>query len=148
MHARRAGVARPGPGADDPLTVQGGAQPLVAHVVLHHLGDGGIEDDADGFGVAAEQLLDLGPVGRVADPGVASPVAQRGADAVEQRLVGLISLDVAGCELGHGGGTSLRVVPQRDRRAILERAPHVGVDELDAIAPVAQPELVDHQRVQ
>ena len=148
MHPRRARVAGPGPGADDPLAVQGGAQPLVAHVVLDDIRDGRLEDDVDGLGVAAQELLDLGPVRRVADPGVASTVAQRAADPVEERLVGLEALHVAGRQLGDGGGTAIRVVPQRDRGAVLERAPQVGVHELDAIATVAQPELVDDQGVQ
>ena len=148
MDAGRAGVAGPGPGADDALAVQGGAQPLVADVVLHHLGDGRLEDDVDGLGVAAEELLDLGPVGGVADPGVAPTVAQRAADAVEQGLVGLVALHVARRELGHGGGAAIGVVPQGDRGAVLERAPQVGVHELDPVPAVAQPELVDHERVQ
>ena len=86
--------------------------------------------------------------GAVADPGVASTVAQRVADPVEQGLVGLVALHVARGQLGHGGGTAIGVVPQRDRGAVLERAPQVGVHELDPVATVAQPELVDHQRVQ
>ena len=96
MDPGRAGVAGPGPGADDPLAVQRGAQPLVADVVLHDLGDRGLEDDVDGLGVAGEELLDLGPVGRVAHPGVAPAVAQRAADPVEQGLVGLVARHVPG----------------------------------------------------
>ena len=41
-----------------------------------------------------------------------------------------------------------RVVPQRESGAVLERGPQVRVDGLHAIAPPAQAELLDDQRVE
>ena len=112
MDPGRAAVAGPGVGADDALAVQGGPQPFVADVVLDHLGDGRLEDDVDGLAVAGEELLELAPVGGVADPGVA-PAAARSARRIRSNsvVVGLVALDVAGGELGDGRGAARRGRP-------------------------------------
>ena len=136
MDPGRPAVAGAGVGADDALAVQGGPQALVADVVLHHVGDGRLEDDVDRLTVARQEVLELTPVGRVAHPRVAPAVAQSSSDPVEQLLVGAVALDVAGGELCHGRRAAGRIVPQRDRGAVLERAPQVGVDELYAVAAV------------
>ena len=69
-------------------------EPLVAHVVVEHLGDRGVEDDVDHRLLASQQLLDLGAARRLADPRVALALAQALADLVEEVLVGPVALDV------------------------------------------------------
>ena len=144
----RARVAGPGERADDPLSRQRTPQALVAHVALDHVRDRGVEDDLERLGVAGQQLLDLGALGRVADPRVPPAVAQRTADPAEERAVGEVAVDVAWGECVDGGSAPVVVVPQGDRRAVLEGAPQVGVDDLDPVPVPAQAELVDHQRVE
>ncbi len=101
--------------ADEPLPVQGGAQPVVPHVAFDDVGDRGLEDHLDGLGVAAEQLLERGPVRGVADPGVAVSGAEGPADAVEQRPVGPVAVDISRRQLGQGSRAAVRVLPQGDR---------------------------------
>jgi hypothetical protein len=97
-----------GPGADDPLAVEGVLHPLVAHVAVEGVGDRLLEQHRDQLVVVAQALLQLGPGGRLALPGVAlGPGAQPPAQPVEHVLIGQHPLDVAlgeavGAQVGHG----------------------------------------------
>src|SRR5207244_11733880 len=71
VEAGGARVTWTGTGADDALAVQGGAQPIVAHVVLDDVGDRGVEQGVDRLAVVAEPRLDLVARRRGAEPGVA-----------------------------------------------------------------------------
>ena len=147
MDGGRTRVPGPGPGSDDPLAVERGPYSFVADVALDHVRDGRVEEDVHRLLVACQQLLQLRPVRRRAQPGVALGTAQRGADASEQPLVGEETLHVARAEGGDGGRAGRVVVPQGQGRAVVERAPQVGVDAMDPVAAAAQPELLDHERV-
>jgi hypothetical protein len=131
--------------------VEGGPQALVGHVALDDAGDRRLEDDRDQLGVMAETLLDGAAVRGRPKPGV-GPLAvgapQGGADAGEESVVGQVTVDVGGRELGHGGGGTGGVVPQRQGGAVGERAPQVGIDKGHPQAAPVQPELLHHQRVQ
>ena len=83
-------------------------------VALDHVGDGGLEEHLDGLGVAGEQLLELRPIGGVADPHVAVAGPQGPADAVEQGAVGPVAVDVGRRQLGDGGRAAIGVLPQGD----------------------------------
>ena len=84
---RGASVSRACPGADEPLPVQRGAQPLVLDVALDHVCDRSLEEDVDELAVVIEQLLDLCAVG--APPTQVSCSGERSAraDAREEALV-------------------------------------------------------------
>jgi hypothetical protein len=97
-----------GPGADDPLAVQGVLHPLVVDVAVQGVGDRLLEQHRDQLGVVAEPLGQLLAGGGVALPGVAlGPGPQGQAEAVEHVLVGQHPLDVVlgeavGAQVGHG----------------------------------------------
>jgi len=59
------------PRADESLGDERRLEPLVVHEFVEDVGDGGLEDQVDRALVVAEQIFDLGPVGRLADPRVA-----------------------------------------------------------------------------
>jgi phytoene dehydrogenase-like protein len=145
---RSAGIARPGEGPDDPLSVEGGAQSRVAHVSLDDVGDGRVQYDVERFRVVGEELLELGTVGRVADPGVAGPLAQHRTDAVEERVVGEETSDVARRERFDLTRRSRRVAPLRERRAVVERRPLRRVAHEGPVAVACEVQLRDHERVQ
>ena len=133
MHGGGAGIPGPGEGADDPLAVEGGAEPLVADVARDDVGDRSVEQDLDELGVVAEARLELAPRRRGPEPrvrpfGVGAP--QRPAEAAEEGLVGEVPVDVTGGDLGHAGGRPGRLVPEGEGGAVLERAPEVRVDGL------------------
>ncbi len=145
-----AGLVGAAPGADDPLAVEGGLDPLVADVAVEHLGDRVLEDEIDHLLVAAEQLLDLGARRRVALPGVALALAQLLADVVEQLLVLPVAVDVG---LGEAHllevGVRLGVVEVlAEGGAVLERDPEVRVGDPEAQPALAQGELVDDALVE
>ena len=127
-------VARPGPRADQPLAVQRGAKSLVGDVSLDHGGDGLVEQDLDELGVVLEQRLDLGPLRRIAQPRVMGGGAQRLTEATEQALVSRIPLDVVRRQRGDRRAVAVRVVPERQRRAVVEGTPEMRVDGMAATA--------------
>ena len=145
---RGAGIAGADPGAGDALPVQRGPQPLVLDVAFHHIGDGFGEHQADEFGVVAEQVLDLRAARCLAQPGVTRALPQRPPHPREQLLVAEQPGDIAGSDRGHLRRAARVVVPQRQRRAVLERAPQMRVHAMDRIAVLSQPELAHHDRVQ
>ena len=150
VDAGGARVARAGTGADDALAVQGGAQPFVADVVLDDVGDRGVEQRVDRLSVVAEPRLDLVARRSVAEPCVAFglPIAQRPTDAREQIGIGEVAVHVGGRQRRHRRSRALAVVPQRDRRAVFERAPEVRVGALHAVAVAGEIELVDDERME
>ena len=146
---RRAGLARAGERPDDALAVQGGPEALVLHVPLDDVGDRRVEHHVARLGIAGEQLLELGAVGRRPDPHVATRAApQSFTDALEQRLVVVEPVDVGRRDRLHRGGSARGVVPLEQRRPVLERGPLRRVDHERAIAVARQIELVDHERVE
>ena len=109
LDARGALVLRARPGADHALAEERVLEPLVAHVVVEHLGDRGVEDDVDHRLLAVQELLELGAARRVAEPAVALAGAQAPADLVEEVLVGPVALlvllgDAERVEVGLGAG--------------------------------------------
>ena len=112
-------------------------------VLVEDVGDRGLEDEVDHLLLAAEQLLDLGPGRRVADPGVAGALAELAADVVEELLVGPVAVDVAlreahRLEVGLGPGV---VEPLAEGGAVVERDPEVRVGDEEAQAAPAEVEL-------
>ena len=89
-------------------------------------------------------------VGRVADPRVARPLAQRAAHAVEELLVLELALDVGVGEavLAHAGGGALGVEELGVPRAVVERAPDRRLGDEHPVAVAAQRQLVDHPLVE
>ena len=80
------GLAASGPGANvKSFATLAGALPANAQIVNSASGAGGIQ--GVGVGAAAEELLDLRPVRRVAHPGVALALAQQAPTAVEALAV-------------------------------------------------------------
>jgi hypothetical protein len=75
-------------------------------------------------------------------------VPQCFANSTEKSLVGDEPVYVGGREFPDGVSTSLCVVPEGERSAVLERAPQVRVDDLNAVAATAQSQLFDHERVE
>ena len=140
----------PAVGGDDALAEERVLQPLVAHVVVEHLGDRGAEDDVEHRLLAAEQLLDLRARRRLAHPRVARAGAQLAADLVEEVLIGPVALDVLGddAEVAKVALGALVVEPLAEGRAVLERDPQVGVGDEALKAAAAQVELGDHELVE
>jgi hypothetical protein len=140
-----------GPGADDPLAVQGVLHPLVVHVAVQGVGDRLLEQHRDQLGVVAEPLGQLVAGGGVALPGVAlGPGPQGPAQPVEHVLVVEHPLDVAlgeavGPQVGHG---PVMVDELGHRGPVGERDPQVGVGHEDPVAVALQPKLVDHRLVE
>ena len=140
-----------GPGADDPLAVEGVLHPLVGHVAVEGVGDRLLEQDRDQLAVVAQPLLQLVAGGGVALPGVAlGPGPQGQAQPVEHVLVGEHALDVAlgeavGPQVGHG---PVVVGELGHRGAVGERHPQVGVGHEHPVAVAFQAELVHHRLVE
>src|SRR5207302_7431735 len=101
------------------------AKSLVGDVSLDHGGDGLVEQDLDELGVVLEQRLELGPLRRIAQPRVMGGGAQRLTEATEEALVSRIPLDVVRRQRGDRRAVAVRVVPERQRRAVVERAPEM-----------------------
>ena len=139
-----------GPRADDALTVEGPLQTLVVHMAVDDLGDGGVEEGLDHLRVVAQQFLELGPLRRLAHPGVAGAFAQRDAHAVEEVLVGELALDVGfGEAVGpHVGGGARPVLELRVAGAVLEGAPDEWLGDEDLVAVVPQAQLGDDALVE
>src|SRR5205814_4923447 len=82
------------------------------------------------------------------DPRVALAVAQGPTDATEQLLVGEEAVDVFGCDGLDRRRRAPVVVPHGEGSAVLERAPQMGVDGMDAVTVRAQVQLVDDTLVE
>src|SRR5206468_6680585 len=98
-----------------------------------------------------EELLELGAVGRVADPGVAGGIAagpESRPDSSEQLDVRDVPVDVAGSEGLDLLGGAILVEPLRERRAVLERRPLGRVADECAVPVPRQLELLDHERME
>ncbi len=88
-------VTGAGEGTNHTLAVQRGAQPLVAHMALDDFCNRRIDEHVDGFRVVGEQVFELGALGRVAEPYVATrTVTQPVSDAREECVVFEEAVDV------------------------------------------------------
>src|SRR5579864_9556900 len=112
MDRRGSGIARSSPGADQPLAVQRGAQPLVTHVALDDARDRLMEQHLDKLAVVAEQAFEPLPRGRVPDPHVVIRRAQRLTDAREELFIAGETVDVVRRYGGDLGAVARGVVPQ------------------------------------
>ncbi len=141
-------IAWAGVGADEALTVQSRPQPFVAYITLDHVGDRGLEDYVEGFGVAGQELLELRASRRVADPRVPVPSSQGPPDPAEQLYVASVALGVRRRELGHGRGAAHRILPQGDGGPVGERAPQMRVHYGHPVPTPAQPQFLHDERMQ
>ena len=147
---RGPGVAGTGERADHTLAVQGGAQPLVAHMALDDVGDRRVEQH-----VAAPPASSANRSSSSARSGASpSHTSPRGpsrkpiADAREERVVREEAVDVAGRDRRDRARRLLLVVPLKERGAVFERCPLGRVDGEGAVAAARKIELADHERVQ
>ena len=145
---RGAGVARTGPGADQALAVQRGAQSLVTHVTFDDRCDRLLEHDLDQLRIVAEQLLEGRPVGGVSDPRVVRLRTQSASNATEKLLVSRVTVGVSRAHRRDDLVVARGVVPQGQGRPVVERTPQVRIDDVHAIPVTAQVELVDHTMVE
>ena len=114
MNGGGAGVTRAGIGADNPLTVQSGAQPVVSTWRSTTSAMEAWNNTSMASGSPASSSSQLRALGRLADPGVAVTFAEGPADAVEQGAVGAVAIDVGRRQSGHGSGAAIGILPQGD----------------------------------